>query len=154
MSGRGTIAYVIDTGINHQHVEFEDRATKGPTFVSDGSSGEDVHGHGTHCAGTIASRAYGVAKKAGVIGVKVFSDRTGYAMTSDIIRGLDWVVKDVATRGIKGRAVVNMSLGGGISTALDAAVASTVRQGIVVCVAAGNASNVGQFKMDYLLLIR
>ncbi|KAF7596225.1 hypothetical protein BBP40_002758 [Aspergillus hancockii] len=35
-----------------------------------------------------------------------------------------------------------MNLGGGISTALDAAVASTVRQGIVVCVAAGNSANV------------
>ncbi|EAW19518.1 S8 family peptidase [Aspergillus fischeri NRRL 181] len=139
VAGSGTVAYVIDTGINDKHVEFEGRATKGPKFVSDNvSNDEDVHGHGTHCAGTIASRAYGVAKKANVVGVKVFGDRTGTAQTSDIIKALEWVVSDVSVKGMGGRAVVNMSLGGPPSDALDAAVASTVRKGVVVCVAAGN----------------
>jgi subtilisin family serine protease len=138
-AGSGTVAYVIDTGINDKHVEFEDRAKKGPKFVSDRvSNDEDVHGHGTHCAGTIASRAYGVAKKATVVGVKVFGDRTGTAQTSDIIKALEWVVSDVSVKGMGGRAVVNMSLGGPPSEALDAAVASTVRKGVFVCVAAGN----------------
>ncbi|GLA21353.1 hypothetical protein AnigIFM62618_010660 [Aspergillus niger] len=138
-AGTNTFVYVIDTGINDQHVEFERRASKGRKFVSDApSSDEDIHGHGTHCAGTIASRAYGVAKKANVIGVKVFSDVTGLAQTSDIIRALDWVVSDVNDRGINGHAVVNMSLGGGASPALDNAVESAVRHGAVVCVAAGN----------------
>ncbi|PON20066.1 protease [Trichoderma gamsii] len=138
-AGAGTVAYVIDTGINDQHVEFERRATKGPIFVSDGSaSDQDVHGHGTHVAGTIASRAYGVAKKANVVAIKVFSDRTGFAQTSDIIKALEWVVSDVNLHGMKGRAVVNMSLGGPASPILDCAVASTVRHGVVVCVAAGN----------------
>uniref|UniRef100_A0A0D2YEQ5 Uncharacterized protein n=1 Tax=Fusarium oxysporum (strain Fo5176) TaxID=660025 RepID=A0A0D2YEQ5_FUSOF len=140
-AGAGTVAYVIDTGINDQHVEFERRATKGPVFVSDGSaSDEDVQGHGTHVAGTIGSRAYGVAKRASIVAVKVFSDVTGFAQTSDIIKALEWVVGDVDSHGIEGRAVVNMSLGGGASEALDGAVASTVRHGVVVCVAAGNSS--------------
>ncbi|QMW47068.1 hypothetical protein AFCA_011300 [Aspergillus flavus] len=139
VAGSGTVAYVVDTGINDKHVEFEGRAKKGPKFVSDQvSNEEDVHGHGTHCAGTIASRAYGVAKKANIVGVKVFGDRTGTAQTSDIIKALEWVVSDVLVKGIGGRAVVNMSLGGPASKALDAAVASTVRKGVVVCVAAGN----------------
>ncbi|GIK07124.1 hypothetical protein Aspvir_002779 [Aspergillus viridinutans] len=139
VAGSGTVAYVIDTGINDKHVEFEERAKKGPKFVSDNvSNDEDVHGHGTHCAGTIASRAYGVAKKANVVGVKVFGDRTGTAQTSDIIKALEWVVSDVLEKGMGGRAVVNMSLGGPASEALDAAVASTVRKGVVLCVAAGN----------------
>ncbi|KAK1139842.1 hypothetical protein N8T08_011087 [Aspergillus melleus] len=99
VAGSGTVAYVIDTGINDTHVEFEERAKKGPTFVSgEISNDEDVRGHGTHCAGTIASRAYGVAKKANVVGVKVFSDRTGTAQTSDIIKALEWVVSDVSMR--------------------------------------------------------
>ncbi|GFF24595.1 alkaline protease 1 [Aspergillus lentulus] len=141
VAGSGTVAYVIDTGINDKHVEFEGRAKKGPKFVSgDISNDEDVLGHGTHCAGTIASRAYGVAKKANVVGVKVFGDRTETAQTSDIIKALEWVVSDVSARGIGGRAVVNMSLGGPPSEALDAAVASTVRKGVVVCVAAGNGA--------------
>ncbi|KAJ0154361.1 Serine/threonine protein kinase [Fusarium oxysporum f. sp. albedinis] len=139
-AGAGTVAYVIDTGINDQHVEFERRATKGPVFVSDGSaSDEDVQGHGTHVAGTIGSRAYGVAKRASIVAVKVFSDVTGFAQTSDIIKALEWVVGDVDSHGIEGRAVVNMSLGGGASEVLDGAVASTVRHGVVVCVAAGNS---------------
>ncbi|KAF4333753.1 protease [Fusarium beomiforme] len=116
------------------------RATKGPVFVSGGASDQDVHGHGTHVAGTIGSRAYGVAKQANIVAVKVFSDVTGFAQTSDIIKALQWVVGDVDSRGIQGRAVVNLSLGGGASAALDSAVASTVRHGVVVCVAAGNSS--------------
>lgn len=139
VAGSGTVAYVIDTGINNKHVEFEGRAQKGPKFVSDNvSNDEDVHGHGTHCAGTIASRAYGVAKKANVVGVKVFGDRTGTAQTSDIIKALEWVISDISAKGMGGRAVVNLSLGGPPSDALDAAVASTVHKGVVVCVAAGN----------------
>ncbi|KAH7010776.1 peptidase S8/S53 domain-containing protein, partial [Microdochium trichocladiopsis] len=117
-----------------KHIEFERRATKGPVFVSGGgASDQDVHGHGTHVAGTIASRAYGVAKQANVVAVKVFSDVTGFAQTSDIIKALEWVVGDVDLHRIKGRAVVNLSLGGGPSAALDGAVASTVRRGVVVC---------------------
>ncbi|KAL5686012.1 hypothetical protein EMGR_003430 [Emarellia grisea] len=130
VAGSGTVAYVIDTGINNKHVEFEGRAQKGPKFVSDNvSNDEDVHGHGTHCAGTIASRAYGVAKKANVVGVKVFGDRTGTAQTSDIIKALEWVISDISAKGMGGRAVVNLSLGGPPSDALDAAVASTVHKG-------------------------
>ncbi|KAL5335470.1 peptidase S8/S53 domain-containing protein [Aspergillus crustosus] len=138
-SGAGTVAYVIDTGINDAHEEFERRAGKGPAFVSDGLLTEnDIWGHGTHCAGTIGSRAYGVAKQASIIGVKVFSDRTGMAWTSDIIKALEFVLQDVERRDIRGRAVVNLSLGGGASEALDGAVASAARHGVVVCVAAGN----------------
>lgn len=104
-----------------------------------------MHGHGTHCAGTIASRAYGVAKKANVVGVKVFGDRTGTAQTSDIIKALEWVISDISAKGMGGRAVVNLSLGGPPSDALDAAVASTVHKGVVVCVAAGNEPEASTF---------
>jgi len=34
----------------------------------------DLHGHGTHCAGTVASGPYGVAKASKVIAVKVLAD--------------------------------------------------------------------------------
>ncbi|ROT42394.1 proteinase R [Sodiomyces alkalinus F11] len=137
-TGEGSVAYVIDTGINDAHVEFEGRATKGAKFVSLGPAGdEDVNGHGTHVAGTIAGKTYGVAKKAEVVGVKVFNDfpRPG-ATNGDIIRALQWAVDEAKKHGKP--SVVNMSLGGGASDALDRAVASTVRSGVVVCVAAGN----------------
>jgi subtilisin family serine protease len=141
-SGAGVTAYIIDTGINEKHVDFENRARKGPTFVQDDpkSSDNDVHGHGTHVAGIVGGKTYGVAKNVNLVGIKVFNDDTGTATTIDIIKALEWVVDQVRSRD-SSKAVVNLSLGGGISPAMDAAIAATVRQGIVVVVAAGNENS-------------
>ena len=72
-AGEGTWAYVLDTGIYIEHEEFEGRAHLGYNAFPN-LAFEDTDVHGTHCAGTIASRKYGVAKKANVIDVKVFGD--------------------------------------------------------------------------------
>ncbi|KID81005.1 Peptidase S8, subtilisin-related protein [Metarhizium guizhouense ARSEF 977] len=135
-TGVGTVAYIIDTGINESHIEFENRASRGPKFVTSATptSDDDVLGHGTHVAGTVGSRAYGVAKSAKIISVKVFSDRTRLARTDDIILALNWIRNDAHGK----KAVVNMSLGGAKSDALNLNVAGLVRSGIPVCVAAGN----------------
>lgn len=61
---------MIDTGVNINHVEFEGRAKWGKT-IPQNDQDIDANGHGTHCAGTIASRKYGVAKAANIIAVKV-----------------------------------------------------------------------------------
>lgn len=144
-AGEGVIAYVIDTGINDRHVEFEGRASKGPKFVKtwiergQTISDEDKDGHGTHCAGTIGSAAYGVAKKVEIIGIKVFNDDASPGATNaDIISAIEYVVSEYKRHGKK--SVINMSLGGGPSAALDLAVAAAVRSGVVVCVAAGNSN--------------
>ncbi|KAK0666033.1 putative alkaline serine protease [Cercophora samala] len=138
-TGEGAIAYVIDTGINDTHVDFEGRASKGPKFVTATGeiSDDDLNGHGTHVAGTIAGKTYGVAKKATVIGIKVFDDSPEPgAQTGDIISALDYVVKEFKEHGKP--SVVNLSLGGGASPAMDRAVAGAVRSGVTVVVAAGN----------------
>jgi subtilisin family serine protease len=143
-SGDGVTAYIIDTGINENHVEFEGRASKGPTFVRDtSSSDDDKKGHGTHVAGTIGGRTFGVAKKVNLVGIKVFGDGEGGASTIDIIKALEWVVDDVLSVSPPKKGVVNLSLGGGGSPTMDAAIAATVRQGVVVVVAAGNEN--GEF---------
>jgi subtilisin family serine protease len=150
-AGDGVVAYILDTGINDTHEQFEGRAVRGPKFVTEPRPGvvtdeADNQGHGTHCAGTIASRDYGIAKKATFVGVKVFNDlpdsdpRAG-ATNTDIMAALDYVVKEHQRHGKP--SVVNLSLGGGISKALDDAVASAVRAGVVVCCAAGNESVCG-----------
>jgi cerevisin len=95
----------------------------------------DGNGHGTHCAGTAAGKTYGVAKNANLIAVKVISDN-GQGTTSDIIDGLNWVVTNVASTG--NPSIASMSLGGGVSDALDALVNQTVAANITVVVAAGN----------------
>lgn len=144
-SGKDVTAYVIDTGINEKHVDFEGRAKKGPTFASVRPSDKDLVGHGTHVAGTVGSKTYGVSKNVSIVGIKVFFDPDPRdpcdgvgAYTIDIIRALEWVYQDVISTTPPKKAVVNLSLGGGVSGALDAAVASLVRAGIIVVAAAGN----------------
>ena len=61
-AGAGTRSYIIDTGIYTAHPEFEGRATFLANYAGDGSN-TDGNGHGTHVAGTIGSKTYGVAKK-------------------------------------------------------------------------------------------
>ncbi|KAM3514027.1 hypothetical protein MY11210_002344 [Beauveria gryllotalpidicola] len=141
-AGQGAYAYVVDSGVNIEHVEFEGRATRG--YNAAGGEDVDTLGHGTHVSGTIASKSYGVAKKASIISVKVFSGRT--ANTSVILAGYDWAVNDIVNKGRQSHSVINLSLGGPISTAFDRAVSSAYEQGVLSVVAAGNenqdASNV------------
>lgn len=95
-AGNGTNVYVLDSGIYTDHAEFEARASWGTTIAS-GSGSVDTIGHGTHCAGTIASKKYGVAKKSNLIAVKVLDDNLA-GVTSDFIGGLEWAVTDQQQR--------------------------------------------------------
>ncbi|KAF3939744.1 Cerevisin [Dactylella cylindrospora] len=139
--GEGVNVYVIDTGTNYEHVDFEGRAEWGKTIPS-GDVDEDGNGHGTHCSGTIAGKKYGVAKKAHIIAVKVLKSN-GSGTMSDVVKGVEWAVTDHlkkskdAPKGFKG-SVANMSLGGGKSSTLDAAVNAAVTNGVHFAVAAGN----------------
>ncbi|RLV90163.1 Cerevisin [Spathaspora sp. JA1] len=137
--GKGVTAYVIDTGIKVEHREFEGRAEWGAA-VTYPNIQADQHGHGTHCAGIIGSRSFGIAKQVELVAVGVFNSY-GTCSASDIIRGLDFVVSSHRDRsrrpGFKG-SVINMSLGGGISQALDWAVNAATRSGLHIAVAAGN----------------
>ncbi|WP_251049453.1 MULTISPECIES: S8 family peptidase [unclassified Streptomyces] len=132
---RGVTAYIVDTGINTRHQEFGGRARAGHNAVFFESSA-DCNGHGTHVAGTVGGATYGVAKGVSLVAVKV-ADCRGSASLSDILSGLDWLVKDAA-KAPGTPAVANMSLGGTRSFALDAAVMRAVASGITVTVAAGN----------------
>jgi subtilisin family serine protease len=131
-TGQGVRAYIIDTGIRYDHVEFSGRATFG--FDAFGGNGNDGNGHGTHVAGTVGGNLYGVAKNAQLVAVRVL-DNSGSGSTSGVIAGMDWV----AVNAVK-PAVANMSLGGGASTATDDAVARMFDAGIPVVVAAGNGN--------------
>ena len=84
--GAGVTAYIIDTGINVDHIEFEGRATWGKTIPKNDVD-KDGNGHGTHCAGTIGSRKYGVAKAAEVVAVKVLGTN-GSGSMSDVVAGV------------------------------------------------------------------
>ena len=140
-AGSGVDAYVIDTGINIHHVDFEGRAKWGITIPSNDQD-IDGNGHGTHCAGTIGSKHYGVAKKANLIAVKVLRSN-GAGTMSDVLKGVEWVTKAHKARvksgdkNFKG-STANMSLGGGKSMALELVVDAAVKAGVHFAVAAGN----------------
>jgi subtilisin family serine protease len=52
-NGTNVDAYILDTGIDIYHTEFEDRASYGWDFTDDIIRDGDPHGHGTHVAGTL-----------------------------------------------------------------------------------------------------
>ncbi|HUE87278.1 MAG TPA: S8 family peptidase [Vicinamibacterales bacterium] len=139
LAGDGTGAitnvnvYIIDTGIGSHgdlnkvaHVNFAN------------GRNDDCHGHGTHVAGTSAARdntsdVVGVAPGAKLTGVKVLSC-SGSGSTSGVIKGVDWVTANAVKP-----AVANMSLGGGVSQALDDAVVRSATSGVFYALAAGNS---------------
>lgn len=178
--GQGVNVYVIDTGIEIDHPEFNGSAVWGANFVKD-TPDTDEMGHGTHVAGTIGGRNSGIAKKAKLIAVKVL-DKYGMGRISRVIFGIDYVIKEhfkkldelydrnkkkfaekdyeeaeytikgermennfledltdfLKLEEIKPKTVVNMSVGGMKSQALEFAVDYGTAQGIHFSVAAGN----------------
>jgi len=133
-TGEGVKVFILDTGINYDHVEFTGRSQQGFSGFND--NGLDKNGHGTHVAGTVGGTIYGVAKKVTLVSVKVLGDN-GSGSWSTIIAGMDWVVANKGTS----PAVVNMSLGGsGTSSTINNAVARLYDANVAVIVAAGNSN--------------
>ncbi|HEX6149472.1 S8 family serine peptidase [Nocardioides sp.] len=135
-TGSGVTAYIIDTGVLGSHNEFGGRVASGYTAINDGRGTTDCNGHGTHVAGTVGGTTYGVAKQVTIRPVRVL-DCTGNGTTSGVIAGVDWVTSHHSAGS---PAVANMSLGGGVSTALDNAVNNSIADGVTYAVAAGNES--------------
>lgn len=138
--GTGKTAWVIDSGIDLDHPDLNVDVVRSATFLGGNTTPDDQNGHGTHVAGTIAAinnsiGVVGVAANASVVAVRVL-DRRGSGSLSGVIAGIDYV----AANGSNGD-VANMSLGGGVSTALDNAVIAAAQTGIKFALAAGNESD-------------
>ena len=137
-SGTGT-AWVIDTGIDLDHEDLNVDVSRSAGFVR-GGNGDDGNGHGTHVAGTIAALdnnigVIGVAPGAPLVAVQVLG-KNGSGSTSGVIDGVNYVAANAANGD-----VANMSLGGGISQALDDAVVAAAQSGVKMVLAAGNESD-------------
>jgi subtilisin family serine protease len=133
-TGMGVHVYVVDTGMDLDHVEFRGRIGEG--FGATGGDFRDDNGHGTHVAGTIGGTDFGIAKAVVLHPVKVLTNGSG--TDSDVIRGVDFVTAHAQQNGWP--AVANMSLGGGASPALDRAVCNSIAAGVSYAIAAGNES--------------
>ncbi|MFD6528886.1 S8 family peptidase [Streptomyces sp. NPDC060184] len=137
-TGAGVTAYILDSGIDYQHTEFDGadggRAGFGFDAVGDGRRGADCYGHGTHVAGTVAGSTYGVAREANVVSVRVLGC-DGSGSNSGLIAGLDWVARNAVQP-----AVLNGSLGGGKSQTVNRATTALYTSGVLPVLAAGNDS--------------
>jgi len=126
---------IIGTGIRLGHPDLN--VYRDVSFA-DTRTGNDDHGHGTHCAGIAAARdnnarVAGVAPGARLWAVNVL-DRSGGGSISNAIKGVDFV-----TRYFSAIEVANMSLGGGSSSTLNNPIANSVARGVAFVVAAGNS---------------
>lgn len=151
-TGSNIDVYVVDTGIDTLHVEFQNlpgstRVVKNVynAFTNPRTSptlNTDDVGHGTHVSGTIGGLRVGLSPNANLYGLKILNSE-GQGSSSDVVLALDYVASLAQTSGR--RSLVSMSLGGPCedetSCSTDSvvqAVESITAKGIIVSVAAGN----------------
>jgi len=119
------IVAVLDTGINKDNQDLAERVMADVNFTNSPTS-DDLYGHGTHMAGTIAA----VAPECRLMNVKV-ADDTGRCEPSVVARGIIWAVE-------QGAKVINISLAMQASPDLIEAVNYAWDQGAIIIAAAGN----------------
>ena len=133
-TGKGVKVAVIDTGIDYTHPDLASNYVGGYNALDPKKDPIDDHGHGTHVAGTIAGAGekavVGVAPRASLYAVKVL-DADGGGSYASIIAGIQWAVENKMD-------IVNMSLGGPASPALQKAIQAAYKAGVTVVAAAGN----------------
>lgn len=140
-TGYGVKVGVIDTGVDFFHPDLSHSLRPGVNLLNRAILPHDDNGHGTHITGTIAAAnrlrgMIGVAPRASVYPVKAF-DEGGTAYVSDIVRAIDWCVRNRMN-------VINMSFGMDCrSPSLESAVAGAWRAGLMIVASAGNDSKRG-----------
>ncbi|SES41175.1 peptidoglycan-binding protein [Salipaludibacillus aurantiacus] len=147
LTGAGIKIGVIDTGIDYHHPDLEDAYKGGKNYVNDGQTTPlEGHGsvtttHGTNVSGIIAGR--GSEEDKGVKGVAFESDLYVYRVidnndrgrTADLLKALEQASADSLD-------ILNLSLSSKVNeadTPLTRAINQTVKSGMVVVVANGNA---------------
>jgi serine protease len=143
--GNGVVVADVDTGVMASHPDLSGQVLTGEYFLHDnagttqfsGTGGDtDPSGHGTHVSGIVAANSNnsigisGAAPQSKILPVQVLcSDGTGFS--SDVASGITWAVDN-------GAKVVNLSLGGGQSSAVLSAIQYADQHNVVVAAAGGN----------------
>jgi subtilisin family serine protease len=141
--GAGITVAVVDTWIDRAHPDFGGRVLPGAdcaggTCKPGAVPADGCDAHGTHVAGTIASRTYGVAPAATILPLRIlkWDGARCQGMSGDVAAAIDYAVAH-------GAQVVNVSVGASVPLAgkdpsLDNAVADAAAAGVLVVFAAGN----------------
>jgi subtilisin family serine protease len=142
----GVMVCIIDSGYQRSHEDLQDSNVTGTIDSRSGNWYEDSCGHGSHVAGTIAA----LNNTVGVVGVagggsinlhieKVFSGSDcAWAYSSNLVTALNRCRTAAADASDK-KLVVNMSLGGGVSSRTEqSAFQSAYDAGVLSVAAAGN----------------
>ena len=152
-TGQGIVVGVIDSGVNYNHVDLASHMWTDPNypnhgwnFDSNNNNPMDTDGHGTHCAGSIASDGTagsqcGIAPEAEIMAckVRIWADSVA---EEQIFSAMQFVVSPPLSPA-NGGDLISMSLGWQYQWGPRRA---TWRQscdnvgvaGIVMCIAAGN----------------
>jgi subtilisin family serine protease len=136
-SGKGVQVYVFDTGIMTTHDEFSGSRARCGINVIKNETCDDLKGHGTHVAGTVGGKTYGIAKSVDLINVKVL-DKDGNGNVADVLVGLEYVLQQKKDQPDI-PMIVHLSLGSANSSTFNNAVNKVVDAGIFVVAAAGNS---------------
>ncbi|WP_436757695.1 S8 family serine peptidase [Streptosporangium sp. V21-05] len=144
LDGTGVKVAVLDSGIDDTHPDLAGKIAGRSNFVPDYEGDDDLNGHGTHVASTLAGtgaatggRYRGVAPGATLLDGKVCFDYGGDGLCpeSSILEGMQWAVAS-------GAKVVNLSLGAPDAPGVDPLEAAvdglTDRYDALFAVAAGN----------------
>jgi len=134
--GAGVTIYVIDTGVNLNHVDLENRVTFGTAFIGNQDDKSDQNGHGTFVSGVIAGKNYGVAKSANLVSVRAL-EPDGSGRLSTVLKAIDWI-STMHLNSTNKKTIVNLSLGAEYNQAANEAVQNAIKLGIHFAISAGN----------------
>jgi len=135
--GAGTKVAVLDSGVANDNPDINPKVVARANFTN-GETGDDNYGHGTHVAGIVAATentqgVAGVCPECTILDGKVLND-SGVGSSSGLADGINWAVSN-------GAKVINMSLGVRASRTLETAVNNAWNKGVVLVAAAGNGGN-------------
>lgn len=131
------VVAVIDTGIQLDHPDLDDKLVSGYDFVGNDSTPDDGNGHGTHVAGTIAAETdngvggAGFCPECQLMPVRALNN-SGSGSLADIARAITYAADN-------GADIINMSLGGAGSSTLQRAIDYAWDKGVFLTCAAGNS---------------
>lgn len=131
--GANVNVYVIGSGIDHYNkAQFDDRVADGYNFIGGYPYASDCNGIGTHVAGIVGSKTYGVAQNTTLIPLRISNCRI-IPWQTHMVEAIRWVTENHVKP-----AVVTVSLNINKDPTVNAAVQDSIAAGLTYIVAAGN----------------